>query len=72
MHLDDFVDEFDSRHDNRRINHHTEAGVQPGGGHLGHLPPRNFQNIPQQFRHVQKLSKNKDEILYCNHLRSVV
>ena len=24
-------------------------GAQPGGGHLGHLPPRNFQNIAQQF-----------------------
>jgi len=38
-----------------------------GWGHLGHLPPRNFQNIAQQFWHLQKLSKNKDEILYSNN-----
>jgi len=42
MHLDDFVDEFDSRHDNRRINHHTEAGVQPGGGAFGAFAPPKF------------------------------
>ena len=33
----------------------------------GAFPPRNFQNIAQQFWHLQKLSKNKVEILYFNH-----
>jgi len=27
----------------------SHPGTQPGGGHLGHLPPKNFQNIAQQF-----------------------
>ena len=33
----------------------------------GHFPPQNCQNIAKQFWHLQKLSKNKDEILYSNH-----
>jgi len=30
--------------------------------------PRKFQSIAQQFWHLRKLSKNKDEIWYSNHL----
>jgi len=37
------------------------------GKHLGHSHLRKFQNIPQQFWHLQKLLKDKDEILFCNH-----
>jgi len=34
-------------------------------GKFGHLPPtRKFQNTAWQFWHLQKLSKNKDGILY--------
>ena len=43
------------------------AGAQPRGGIWSICPSRNFQNIAKQFWHLQKLSKNKDEILYSNH-----
>jgi len=39
-----------------------------GGGIWGICPPsRNYQHTAKQFLHVQKLSKNKDEILYAIH-----
>jgi len=41
---------------------YNSSGAKPGGGQLGDFPPRNFQNIPQKFWRMQKLSKNKDEI----------
>jgi len=46
---------------------HSHPGAQPGGAFGAICPPRNFQNIAQQFWNLQKLSKNKDEILYSNH-----
>jgi len=43
------------------------TGAQQVGGIWSICSPRKFQNNPQQFWHSQKLSKNKDRILYCNH-----
>jgi len=44
-------------------------GMQTREGNLWHLPPQKFQNTALQFWHLQKLSKNKDEVLYSNHFK---
>jgi len=38
-----------------------------GGGHLGHLPSPKFSKHRIAILALQKLSKNKDEILYSNN-----
>jgi len=47
---------------------YTDSGAQPGGGYLGHLPhPKFSKHSTTILTYMQKLSKNRDEILYCNH-----